>query len=67
MFNLWKKKKSSIILNDLIKKAQENDINAQYELSLVYYRGELVKKDIKESSYWFERANKTFKKEGIAS
>jgi len=67
MFNLWKKKKSSIILNDLIKKAQENDINAQYELSLVYYRGELVKKDIKKSSYWFERANKTFKKAGIAS
>ncbi len=67
MFNLWKKKKSSINLNDLIKKAEENNIKAQYELSLIYYRGEIVKKDIKKSSYWFERANETLKKEGVAS
>jgi TPR repeat protein len=65
MFNLWKKKKSSINLDDLIKKAEENNIKAQYELSLIYYKGEIVKKDIKKSSYWFERANKTLKKEGM--
>ncbi len=56
MFNMWKRKKKTIDINTLLKKAKENDVNAQYELSLAYYRGTGVVKDMQKSSYWFRKA-----------
>lgn len=67
MFNSWKKKILKINIDTLIKKAEEDNIEAQYELSLAYYKGDRVKKDIEKSAYWFERANETFQNIKVAS
>ena len=64
MFGLWKKKKK-IDINALCQKAKENDVDAQYELSLAYYRGIHVPKNMKKSNYWFEKANNQSKREGV--
>ena len=66
MFNLWKKNKSVFNLKELLKKAKENDMNAQYELSLAYYRGIHVPKNMRKSNYWFEKANSQGKSEGVS-
>jgi len=64
MFGLFKRNKKSIDIKILLRRAKDNDMNAQYELSLAYYRGICVAKDMKKSSYWFDKANETSKLEG---
>jgi len=61
MFGLKNKKNNHIDIDELQQKAKENDVNAQYELGLAYYRGVYVSKNIEKSNYWFEKANKTSK------
>jgi len=63
MFGLWKKRTKHIDIDALRHKAKENDMNAQYELSLAYYRGIYVPKNMKKSHYWFDRANELSKQE----
>ena len=65
MFDVWKKKKKKMDIATLLKKAKENDMNAQYELALAYYRGSGVAKNIEKSNYWFEKANNQSKCEGV--
>jgi TPR repeat protein len=65
MFGLWNKKNKHIDIDVLRQKAKENDVNAQYELSLAYYRGVYVAKNIEKSNYWFEKANETNKSLGV--
>ena len=36
--------------------AGKGDVKTQYELALMYYKGQEVEKNIKESIYWFEQA-----------
>ena len=57
MFNIWKRKKKAIDIDALRKKAKENDVDAQIELSLAYYKGTGVVKDMQKSSYWFRKAH----------
>jgi TPR repeat protein len=65
MFGLWNKKNKHIDIDVLRQKAKENDVNAQYELSLAYYRGVYITKNIEKSNYWFEKANETNKSVGV--
>jgi len=58
MFDFSKKKKKVMAIEDLLKKANANDVDALYELSLAYYRGLIVSKNIKKSSYWLNKINK---------
>ena len=62
MFGLQNKKNTHIDIDLLRQKAKENDVNAQYELSLAYYRGIYISKNIEKSNYWFEKANETNKR-----
>jgi len=64
MFNFFKRNKKNTDIEALRQRAGENDLNAQYELSLAYYRGIGVAKDLKKSNYWFHRANETCKVQG---
>jgi len=64
MFGLWKKKKH-IDMSELYQKAKDNDVNAQYELALAYYRGTSVTKNMEKSHYWFEKANDQSKRDGV--
>ena len=57
MFDLSKKKKKVRNIEELLKKANDNDVDAMYELSLAYYRGLIVSKNIKKSSYWLNKIN----------
>lgn len=36
--------------------AKKGDVKVQYELAFMYYKGQEVEKNIKESIYWFEQA-----------
>jgi len=56
MFNFFKKKKR-VDIQLLRQRAKNNDADAQYELSLAYYRGIDVPKDMKKSNYWFRKAH----------
>ena len=38
--------------------AGKGDVKTQFELALMYYKGQEVEKNIKESIYWFEQAIK---------
>jgi len=62
MFGLQNKNNTHIDIDLLRQKAKENDVNAQYELSLAYYRGIYISKNIEKSNYWFEKANETNKR-----
>ena len=59
MFGLFKKRKKSPDIDVLIKLAEKNDKDAQYQLSLAYYRGTNLAQDKKKSKYWLERASET--------
>ena len=56
MFNFLKNNKK-IDIYSLHQRARNNDLDAQYELVLVYYRGIDVPKNLKKSMYWFHKAN----------
>lgn len=57
MFGLFKKRKKSLDLDGLMKLAEENDKDAQYQLSLAYYRGTSLAQDKVKSRYWLEKAS----------
>jgi len=56
MFNFLKDNKK-IDICSLRKRAKDNDLDAQYELVLAYYRGLDVPKNLERSTYWFHKAN----------
>ncbi len=56
MFGFLKKKNSRLDIASLIKRAKENDKDAQHQLGLAYYRGAGVTKDVEKASYWLEKA-----------
>ena len=58
MFGLFKKKKKDPDVAELINLAEDNDKNAQYQLSLAYYRGTSLAQDKEKSRYWLEKASK---------
>ena len=57
MFGLFKKRKKSPDMDELMKQAKENDKDAQYQLSLAYYRGTSLAQDKEKSRYWLEKAS----------
>ena len=57
MFSLFKKRKKSPDMDELMKQAKENDKDAQYQLSLAYYRGTSLAQDKEKSRYWLEKAS----------
>ena len=57
MFGLFKKKKKDPDVAELIKLAKENDRDAQYQLSLVYYRGTSLAQNKEKSRYWLAKAS----------
>lgn len=57
MFSFFHKKKKRIDIEVLRQRAKNNDAEAQYELSLAYYRGIEVPKDMEKSNYWFRKAH----------
>jgi len=65
MFGLWKKYTKDVDIDALYQRAKNNDVNAQYELSLAYYRGMDIPKNMKKSNYWFEKANDQGNKNGV--
>jgi len=65
MFGLWKKYTKHVDIDALYQRAKNNDVNAQYELSLAYYRGTHVPKNMKKSNFWFEKANDHSKRDGV--
>jgi len=56
MLTLWKKKKS-IDIKDLIKRAADGDKESQFQLGLSYYRGTDIKRNIEKANYWLEKAD----------
>lgn len=42
--------------NNLLEKAQSGDAEAQYQLAILYSKGEGVVKDWKQTVYWFRKA-----------
>lgn len=57
MFGLFKKRKKSSDMDELMKLAKENDKDAQYQLSLAYYRGTSLAQNKEKSRYWLEKAS----------
>ena len=57
MLSLRKKKNKRVDIEVLRQRAKNNDADAQYELSLAYYRGMDVPKDMGKSNYWFRKAH----------
>ena len=45
-----------ITLDTLIQLAENGDVEAQYNLALIYYRGDGIEEDKKEAFEWFEKA-----------
>ena len=43
-------------INDLIKKAEQGDIEAQFNLGYYYHSGEGVEKSEKKALYWWQKA-----------
>lgn len=56
MFNFFKKKKVTVDIELLRKKANNNDKDAQLELGLMYKRGISVEKNYQKASYWLEKS-----------
>ena len=57
MFGLFKRRKKGPNIDELMKLAKENDKDAQYQLSLAYYRGTSLAQDKAKSRYWLEKAS----------
>ena len=61
MVGLFKKRKKDPDIDGLMKLAKENDKDAQYQLSLEYYRGTSLAQDLvqdkEKSRYWLEKAS----------
>ena len=57
MFGLFKRRKKGPNIDELMKLAKENDKDAQYQLSLAYYRGTSLAQDKVKSRYWLEKAS----------
>ena len=57
MFGLFKKRKKSPDMDELMEQSKENDKDAQYQLSLAYYRGTSLAQDKEKSRYWLEKAS----------
>lgn len=47
-----------MILDELIKSANDGDVYAQYEIGQKYYNGDGVNVDLNQSVYWYNRASK---------
>ena len=45
-------------INDLIKKAEQGDVEAQFNLGYYYHSGEGVEKSEKKALYWWQKAAK---------
>ena len=45
-------------INDLIKKAEQGDVEAQYNLGYYYHSGEGVEQSEKKALYWWQKAAK---------
>ena len=43
-------------MEELIKKAEEGDAEAQYQLGLAYYNGDGIKQNNNKAYYWFQKA-----------
>lgn len=43
-------------INDLIKKAEQGDVEAQYNLGYYYHSGEGVEQSEKKALYWWQKA-----------
>jgi len=54
-------------LKPLTRAAEDNISNAQYNLALMYYQGDGVKRDIKKSAQWLEKAATNGHKKAIAN
>jgi len=59
MFGLFKKRKKSLDVYELMKLAKENDKDAQYQLSLAYYRGTSLAQNKEKSRYWLKKASES--------
>ena len=57
MFGFFKNKNNRLDIALLIKRAKENDKDVQCQLSLAYYRGTGVTKDLEKASYWLEKVH----------
>ena len=43
-------------MEELIKKAEDGDAEAQYQLGLAYYNGDGIKQNNNKAYYWFQKA-----------
>ena len=43
-------------MEELIKKAEEGDVDAQFQLGLAYYNGDGINKNYRKAYYWFQKA-----------
>ena len=43
-------------MEELIKRAEEGDDRAQYQLGLTYYNGNGIKQSNREAYYWFQKS-----------
>ena len=43
-------------MEELIKRAEEGDDRAQYQLGLAYYNGNGIKQSNRDAYYWFQRS-----------
>ena len=57
MFGLFKKRKKSSDVDELMKQAKENDKDAKYQLSLEYYRATSLAQDKEKSKFCLEKAS----------
>ena len=64
MFGLLKNKNRNLDIESLLKRAKENDRDAQQRLGLAYCRGVGVTKNIDKATYWLEKANEVDNREG---
>ena len=56
MFDFFKKKNNKFDIESLLKKAHNNDKEAQRQIGLAYHRGTGVTKNIEKASYWLEKS-----------
>lgn len=45
-------------ISPLLERAKQGDVEAQYELGKIYLEGRIIKRDVKEASYWIKEAAK---------
>lgn len=43
-------------MEELIKKAEEGDVEAQFQLGLAYYNGDGINKNYRKAYHWFQKA-----------